>query len=427
MKETVLREFYHFTMIKPKAIYANQPKSYLKFVVEDPKFLARIYGDTAGDHQNIDIPKTVIFHKHIFDKQAYVIIDKFIGYGIDNYKKFIIGSTLNAGQIRIDSICSICGHGWYNIPDKYDGFKVLQLEQNLVNFYNMYGFRCPNPSDPNNIFHIYKKDKCVNCGITAKIITDKNLQYYNKYKSKRSPGEVVTKVKEIKFQPVIAENDVSTVVPVDKIYNIYSGKLKKEQFRNMFVNIGLNEQQQKDDVLDGLLVDAEKAQNQQTLSIHLLIYALLTRTQIIVNFNNFAKLPLWFQDLQENLSSKDVKLLKTLDYKEPYLHQRNTYKNNSEALNLFTMGYFADLMEFILNCKIPVIVEYFCKFVVDYEISLFAPSKDKVINSAAGIQTTNPNMVDNRFTKDFDDLVPADKLEEYGYSDMDYEGENDDF
>jgi hypothetical protein len=80
---------------------------------------------------------------------------------------------------KIDVQCTICGtflSKTKDIPGENSIINVLNRNDEIAGFYNMYMFKCPVKD-----VHKYVDDVCTNCGVTKLMIFKKDVEYYKKY------------------------------------------------------------------------------------------------------------------------------------------------------------------------------------------------------------------------------------------------------
>jgi hypothetical protein len=254
------------------------------------------------------------------------------------------------------------------------------------------------------------------------MIADKDTEFYNKYDKKNN---ISVKILEpIVFTPVPIEplNKPKLLEFISPImFGIYQAKLKKDEFSNLINNIGLTEGLDRDLILSGALKPYIASENysKQASNLNIVIHNILVKLNIMVNFGNFARLPLWFQSFYEKIDSASIPILKSLKYDVHYYPIRMTLIN-SPMLLPFLKNYFVELIIFIVNQtkELDIVAEFICKNVVDNEINMFALSANK--EAAAQIAVSGYEIDPNAF--DADAVSPMDEIiDDYGVIDFDYD------
>lgn len=157
---------------------------------------------------------------------------------------------------RIDLKCSVCGTFLSKTKEAKDEdsiTNVLNRNDEVIGFYNMYTFKCP----VKNI-HIFEDDECTQCEVTKTMIFKKDMTYYGKYKNvfyeeleeqagKRNKGKSLKQpdVKNVVTKPLALWSiDYTPISMISKISKIPVSVLK---------NIGLIEDNDYEKIRSGEL------------------------------------------------------------------------------------------------------------------------------------------------------------------------------
>lgn len=140
------------------------------------------YYSYFGKYQFKEITLNKIFckdgRKHIFNINIYGKVE----VSPTNISKFILDPQKNREFLkmkRTDIKCSICNTLYSKLNATNENIReTLNSNYNINGFYNLYIFKCP----VNNI-HIWKNNSCIQCKVTKEMLFNKDLSYYNKYKS----------------------------------------------------------------------------------------------------------------------------------------------------------------------------------------------------------------------------------------------------
>lgn len=120
--------------------------------------------------------------KHLFNIFIYKAQNTTIEISDKNIHEYMFdkkqNNTLQTMEL-VDVKCSKCFvlKSKTNTINQRDISDSLDVINSMKSFYNLYIFKCP----VQNI-HIFKKNKCIQCGATKQILTGKDAIYYEKYK-----------------------------------------------------------------------------------------------------------------------------------------------------------------------------------------------------------------------------------------------------
>jgi len=232
---------------------------------------------------------------------------------------------------------------------------------------------------------------------------------------------------------LIDDRRVSMEPLIDILFK-YNPALKKELFYSIFRNLGLNEFMTMEDLEAG--AEPEHNDEKQILNLHNMIYTIILRCEMLIHQKNIARPEIWLQDMQEVFTNDDLNKMETLKYEDSsgYYTERNRLLINPPALLNFTIKYLTDMMKHIemaskkMSSKChTAIMEYFCKYIVDTELSLLRTPKEKriaAIISAEGM-TGNENIEDFRFSKSELPMLEEGAIGEFGYGDIDMDNLDD--
>ena len=395
-------------------------------------YWARSYGDKANKKYNKDAKSG--FHQHKWKLNAYIDKKKFMGYGMYKYKPadITIKKKLDKNEVNIDNVCEICYHGWFTYYEQLDAKAIMERNFMIENFYNLYSYRCPKDKVP---FHEFEKDKCKHCKVTKKMIDEMDIEFYEQYKDKMKKDKNV-EIMNIEWRPTheighkFNENNFTNLpqLLVHKSYN-------KSQITNIVKNLGLNSGYYRDQVINGIEVEQNAEKQINNINEHINI--LLQKIEIIIYYNNLSKPPVWAKKLAEELTQKDMKNLEKLHYNikmkdtksgDTYYTMRKKLIHDTNALLSFTKAYIGNLMNHLSESSKKInnsIFQYFSELLINMELDMATPDIRQSINDAS--QVSNLKLedmgTDSAQLQDLDELVEGKKYD-FGYEDMDYEGEN---
>lgn len=166
------------------------------------------YNKQYGEYkfQTIDLSK--IFcpdgRKHKFNIHIYETGITRIEISQSNIDEWMFDAEKNSQflkLVKVDLKCSVCDQYLSEVkdtPGKNSITNVLNRNDEIVAFYNLYTFKCP----VKNI-HIFKNDTCEQCKVTKNDLFQKKIAYYEKYKNvfyeeiKRKEPEKLRKEKKV--------------------------------------------------------------------------------------------------------------------------------------------------------------------------------------------------------------------------------------
>jgi hypothetical protein len=411
------------------------------------------------------------FHQHSWDIAVFTGGANYRGFGMDKYKNSQLKaykkkdnrSAFDYGSILIDQVCSICYYPISSVQvDIPNAEKLLSDHQDITNFYNAFANKCPTPEKGIDL-HVFKNDKCVNCGITKEIIIDMDIGYYKKHhsylkehkkihmtpivQSKSIKINISDYVKKWKYSSGIV-NEMST-----RTYEIWqkgSKKVKKTEYFNMLANLGLVENYEYDDIINGKATPY-KDKNIETDSVSLSrINALQTYiSELIYDYTimqNYKNLPSISLEMKSVISNATGTITLPDSIVDMTVNGHNYYEWLKGIKLLYGKGSYYKIAEFLLECLYTMIMKvlvaitkknniklaeafvvYFLEKIIRLERNISKMKEQKVASIEATHKTAiedDANMQDHRQTKAYDGLV-ADP-DNFNYDNMDYDGHNED-
>lgn len=398
-------------------------------------YWARSYGNQANKKYNKDAKSG--FHKHKWSLNAYVEMEKFNGYSIYKYKPSIVAirNKMEPSEVHIDNICSICYHGWFTYYEMTDAYSIMEKNFMIENFYNLYSYRCPEDKAP---FHEFVNNKCKYCSVDKQMIENMDKSYYEKYKNKMKKEKNVVMV-GIDWKMTYEENgkfneNNFTNLPQILIHKSYN----QSQITNIVKNLGLNSGYYRDQVINGINVEQNHRKQIHNINEH--INLLLTKIEIIIHYNNLSKPPLWAKKIMEEFDKKTMDKIHTIhpdiskmnmkiNKNDTYYTIRKRLMHDNKGLLSFTKAYIGNLMRHLKDTAGKIhedLFKYFSELLINMELDMATPDIKQSINDAS--QVSNLKLedmgTDSSQLQDLDELVEGKKYD-FGYEDMDYEGEND--
>ena len=489
-REKVLRYLKKYYNV---SAYANMPfKHSCQFLESNIKhsseiLLSRTYGDVFNKDFNTKLlPKSIIsnardiFHKHKWVIYVYVPFNKFTVYDINSYdetdllcytdKDFNgIFNTPNFYNYKlIDTLCKICLCPFKTIS-KYipDPIKIINDDIALINFYNYYENRCP--SDKSNLFvHEFVNEICKNCGFTRDMYFNKNLEYYKKYQDKFAKDIKIIKKDNvgqlpINFDSMIMQKELILNVPelltkwkfnsniinelIMKTYNIITVvKIKKTEYYNILINLGLIEKYEYDKIINGsdtpykIVDDNDILQQTRINKLDIYIKELIFDYTTLINYRNLSNLAVDIKNITELASSTELaKLLKLhtikevfsfgtkLDYFQLIKAIKQIHSTSNLIISQFLLEYLCQLILHIrlyletLSKKISDnFISYFISKLIAMErsSSKLKEAKSMLIEATQNQDMDDPNLADHDNSRVYDDLVKG-NVDQYSYEGSD--------
>ncbi len=233
-------------------------------------------------------------------------------------------------------------------------------------------------------------------------------------------------------------------------------KIDKQSYYNLISNLGLIEQRRIDFITRGTLnLSKDLTKNpslciERTGRIHSYIQSILLLTDIISNYGQIAIPELEIKSIYDKMSSDDSKKTQTLGGSESimklmfstnyFLASMEVKKIHAGDVYLISQFTFEYLLSFILKVHSKLKKIGVTQFVLDEVIILLVnvildgekitskllDNKEASINAVHKISMEyDPNMVDNRQSRSYDDLVDPDEIDKFSYNNLDYDGHND--
>jgi hypothetical protein len=447
---------------------------YPGFTDDGYKYIAYYHGtedqDTANKKLMQSEPTKSGLHKHNWKNYAYVKINEYKPNAkLSSYKNAIIVKKgdpipdLNKYRM-LDQYCSICFKSWSEVPN--DIRADIEREQTIGSFYNYYIKICPEQSNKANTLHDFGKSsydadvKCKLCGFSKTIYESKDDKFFKKYLQvfKRDTKTI----EAFDVQPSFKLHEPQTAV--DKFtYNnnimnefiqitfdlfrsgtaadaIQSITITKQEYTNIISNLGLITGYDYDQIKKGTKTPSKNLTPTSALIrrniIHPYVQTILIELSKIVN--PIFKDPTLNKILDQINKAEVTKLDPTIIQKEMgNYYEISQYLNTLDPIKQaeYTYEY---LLKLIL--KIHQIMDKskskYKNDITIYLINLIIAADESTSRvkpqRAAAIEATNqtnkdPNIVDNDQSRMFDTLVDPDASDKYGFEEMDYEGDGEEF
>jgi hypothetical protein len=488
----------------------NRQYSIIKYVSGYPDYLlSRIYGKKINkDLDSKFLPSSIekkdvkndIFHHHKWNITIYCTLSKYKGFGLKKYKSSDIKSydidnisimkdlTTSEGfsELKVvDHLCSICYNTLSSVSvftgsDK-DSIKeseyiktILSEEQLLTSFFNYYQSRCPAPSKKQikegDSLHIFinigdKKEECENCGATKEILFKKDNAYFQKYRGtfegeqkekhifftntfSQSPNMVIDipkSTKEWKYNPNIINEIVS------KTYDLTSARLKKTAYHNIWQNMGITENSDYDQIMNGVDNPSASLSGDKILigmrinRIDIYIKELMFDYYGLINYKNVSVPSVNIKNIVDSVGVEIASKLSKLPilpgegYFSDLQRMKFLYFQQGDEIHIseFELEYLIQTLLFVYSSMInnagKKLGNEFMLYFLDKLIKMEKTSsklKDQKTAAVEASQKTNDenelNTQDHTQSRAFDGLITADQVDNYSYENIDYGGENED-
>jgi hypothetical protein len=422
----------------------------------DPHMLSQRYGvEILGGRD--------LFHEHKWNIFHYGKL------------KLKVGDLLNISaekqkDMELTAIeCSICHYTKQQVSKNIDPLNMMEEVENIKNFYNYYTYRCPVGIDS---LHEFDTNICKKCKFQDEYKLEQNRSYYNKYKSVfKSRSEETTSLVASKFL---------THVDVKKSYASYYSelnkdssyvnwkfnpniimtfsnttydlvqkelKIKKPNYLNILLNLGLTEGVDFDDIIGGSETPYKNIEIDDALSLRRIarlenyIHELIVDQTILRNYDSVSEISPELRDIIKPIrnylskNSKNIGMYKGKYASEDYFGALENMKKQ-----FYMPGQYYKIANFILDSLFKLILrlneEKPLKMFIIYSILKIinneqAVGKLKAKKSAevlANVGTERAlDMVDRIGDSTLDGLVTEEDLEKSLWSEIDYEGDNEDF
>jgi hypothetical protein len=385
-----------------------------------------------------------------------------------------------------DMVCSRCFYVHSTAEeDIKDIKKFSERDLEMINFYRFFEFQCPKPSkeyqargERSHAFREGTNDICKNCGFKKAFAADRNLEYYKKYvsdyhkerkKSKEQPVSESAKTHSVRtpISKVISSwkpkpgvvNELS-----DATYDIVHGgstlsnglkplRITKKEYLNLLNNVGLTERIEYDDIIKGVESPYKEITPEMASArierLNALINEIIYDYTAMLNYDNISKPGMHVKDLMESASPSDMSSLKkfpsvdaltplNMNYMQAYREAYIIHKGDPIIMAQFNLFYFCTLLmgivrvarkEKLTKTFAKEIVLYFLVSVINGE-KTFASAKAARLAALQASQKVSveddDNMVDNRQTRMFDEIIDPEYIDKFDFGEMDYDGYNDD-
>lgn len=452
----------------------KQSRNYGGFTEGGYQYIAYTHGTAEQDLVNKKIIKpdapVCASHLHDWKYYAFVELDSYKhGAPLSSYKKPVIVARGTAmpeisGQIMLDQYCGICFKAWSTVPNP-DIRADLEQSQTIGGFYNYYSKVCPEQKDQSNTMHDFGKTsydamgKCKLCGFNKLFYDNKDVKFFKQYLSRFKQSVPVPEFETTKFElhkPMSAidkwkfnPNLMNEFVQIT--YDLLKGgtttetgmlsfNFTKTEYSNVIANLGLITGYDYDQIKRGTKTPGKDLTSKNSLIrrtvLHSYIQTILIELSRIVN-----------------PSSRDPTLDKILDQ----INKADLTKLNPELIQS-DMGNYYDISNYIATLEPAIQADYTYEYLLQLILNthnIMSKTKSKyknditiylttlILNSdestsrikpqrVAAIEATNqsnkdPNVVDNDQTRMFDTLVDPDASDKYGFEEMDYDADNEEF
>lgn len=473
-----LELFQHMNAIW-KLPFKSQPQFKLP---EDPNaYMARVYGYPFNSAFNFkqagidpaDIKKTPHFHEHKWDLITYRVGNsKKTIHKRDIKKKMEMEESDKTEWHVEDIVCSICFYPQSSIHKIVkDPIELMEEAQLIRSFYNFYISRCPKPSTAqihqgDNLHQMDAKEVCKNCGFKKEYAAELQKTYFEKYVSTYNkehtepekenefqsidwtkpniPADIknpsiMDQVKKWKFnQNIITEMVNATYDLIGKDL-----KLKKTQYFNIWINLGLTAGLDFDNIQSGSEAPYKDVTTDQRLAharedrVGIYMRELILFYNKLRNSKNMPNLESEIKELANN-----PKLVKSLEKSPEFVKEYNMFQSQIRR------QFYKDedtyqranwILEFLCktilknyksNKETGPLFSMFIENVVETE-KLMSKPKDNRIAAILATQKfraeDDPSMVDNRAARTFDELVDEEANPGFEYDEMDYDGHNEEW
>lgn len=420
--------------------------------------LSRKYGEAAKANAKPG------FHKHKWDLYVYVAMqDYYPDKRYDEYKSTVVipakdlSGRLNDPEFQnlklIDVLCSKCLYSVRTSGDIKDPLDSLERDRLITNFYNFYENRCPQPTSKNilTFFHDFANEKCRNCGFDKQMLYDKDPVFFKKYEPsfRKDLARVSASVSRYRpeYEPdTKIDKSIVTWVHNPNIVNEFatktydmmrSNKMKKTEYYNVLINIGLLEKFEYDAIMSGAEMPHKAMDDATALTriyrLDLYIKEVIFDYMTLVNADHMATIP---GDLKF-VDDKDQKAVSELPsigeaYRDYFsLIQQVRRSRSPVEVSQYLLEYFFQMLLTLLKYLERVSKKFANDFVV-HCINKFMNTekttcklkdyKNALIEATQRVDTNEANLQDHSESRVYDDLVKG-KKSDFEY-DFDYESES---
>ena len=423
----------------------------------DPFMLSHRYGvEIAGGRDLFHEQKWNIFH---YGK---------LKLGV---KDLLSISAEKQKEMKLTAIeCSICHYTKQQVSKNIDPLNMMDEVENIKNFYNYYTYRCPVGIDS---LHEFDTNICKKCKFQDEYKIEQNRPYYKKYMAMfKSRSDDTTSLIASKFlSPVdVKKSYASYYSELNKESNSYINwkfnpniimtfsnttyelvqktlKLKNANYLNILLNLGLTEGIDFDDIVGGSETPYKNIEIDDSLALRRIdrlenyIHELIVDQTILRNYDSVSDITPELRDIIKPIGNYLSKNSKNIGiYKGKYASEDYFGALENMKKQFYTPGKYYKVSNFILDSLFKLILRLIddkpLKTFVIYTILKIinneqAVSKLKAKKSAevlANVGTERElDMVDRIGDSTLDGLVTEEDLEKSMWSEIDYEGENEDF
>lgn len=436
--------------------------------------LGRIYGDqvdkskttqkiVSGSKFSEKFAKAAnVFHKHQWNIFLYS------KYSEDSGVKISESMPDNEDYLFFDVMCDVCFRRYSDDSlFQYDVVKIMNINTTIENFYNYYRYKCPSPGK-NETLHQMESGKCKNCGFKPEFYQSRDKSYFEKYikqfnkdhsaSDSHKPINTVSRYEPPKPSPIVKKIGAEPAVDkylnqvVDKTFNAFAAesglKLKKSEYVNVMMNLGLIEGIEFDEILSGKVAPFKNVNDEiskyAVTRVGSIINNLATMYSQIRFYDNISKPTKKLKDLMTIVGSKianslpELKKLTSFGEVFPKVLEEFeiTYPANPKGWYLFSLRFLyemilgvVDAVKKMSDATTKKIVGSLVSEIVESEKEVASVAKARAAEAEAQVEKfdfNDDNMVDNAVSDMFDDLIDPDFVDNFNYEGMDYDGHNDD-
>jgi hypothetical protein len=453
----------------------QKSRTYSGFTEDGYQYIAYTHGTAEQDKDNKNIikPDAPPCSAHNHDWKYYGFIEQEIWKEttiLSGYKKSLIvkrGDSVPdlTGYKMIDQYCGICFKAWKSVPTP-EIRADIERSQLIDGFYNYYSKVCPEQKDQTNTMHEFGKityeenGKCKLCGFNKLFYDNKDEKFFKHYlsKFKLSLNPAVDFEQPVKFELHKSQSSLDkwnsnpniTNEFVQITYDLMKGgtttetgiifNLNKQEYTNLIANLGLLTGYDYDQIKRGTK-NPSKLLTQHSSLIRRTILHSYVQT-IIIELSKIV-----------NPSSRDPTLDKILDQ----MNKADLTKLAPELIQ-HELGSYYEASNYIATLEPTIQANYTYEYLLQLILSIYqtlnkTKSKYKndiviyltnlILNAdestarikpqrAAAVEATSqsskdPNIVDNDHSRMFDTLVDPDASDKYGFEEMDYADDNEEF